>query len=83
MLANHESLRGIVHGKVIQLETEIGLPDGQEVAVSVRPLPSKQDTPSEGLHRSAGTWSDDPHGLDAYIEKNRLGRQLDSPGIEP
>ena len=31
------NLRGVVHGNVIQLETDIGLPDGQEVTVSVRP----------------------------------------------
>ena len=82
MLANDESLRGTVHGKVIQLETDIGLPDGQEVTVSVRPFPAKEDPPCAGLYQSAGAWSDDPEGLDAYLEKNRLGRQLDPPGIE-
>ena len=83
MLGSDESLRGVVHGKVIQLETEIGLPDGQEVTVSVRPLPAKQNASGEGLRRSAGAWSDDPDGLDAYLEDNRRARQLDPPGIEP
>lgn len=83
MLSSDESLRGVVHGKVIQLETEIGLPDGQEVTVSVQPLPAKRDASGEGLRRSAGAWSDDPDGLDAYLEDNRRARQLDPPGIEP
>ncbi len=42
MLSSDESLRGVVHGKVIQLETEIGLPDGQEVTVHIH-----QATPSD------------------------------------
>ena len=78
-----ENLRGVVHGNVIQLETDIGLPDGQEVTVSVRPLVAKRDDSGEGLRRSAGTWADDPDGLDAYLEENRRARQLDRPGIEP
>jgi len=76
-----ENLRGVVHGDVIQLETDIGLPDGQEVTVSVRPLAVKRDG-SDGLRRSAGTWADDPDGLDAYLEENRRVRQLDRPDIE-
>jgi uncharacterized protein (DUF433 family) len=31
-------LRGVVHGKTIELEQEPGLPDGQRVAVAVHPL---------------------------------------------
>ena len=31
-------LKGIVHGKTIELEQEPGLPDGQEVSVVVQPL---------------------------------------------
>jgi len=31
-------LRGVIHGKSIELEQESGLPDGQRVAVDVRPL---------------------------------------------
>ena len=82
MLGSDKSLRGVVHGKVIQLEAEIGLPDGQEVTVLVRPLPPKRDNSGEGLRRSAGAWSDEPDGLDAYLEDNRRARQLDPPGIE-
>ena len=83
MSAGDEGLRGVVHGKVIQLEMEVGLPDGQEVTVSVRPLAAKQPAAGEGLRRSAGAWADDPEGLDAYLEENRQVRQLDRPGIEP
>src|SRR5437016_4848856 len=33
------SLKGIVHGKVIELDQEPGLPDGQEVSVTLEPIP--------------------------------------------
>ena len=33
------SLKGIVHGKVIELDQEAGLPDGQEVSVTLQPIP--------------------------------------------
>lgn len=83
MSTGNEGLRGVVHGKVIQLETEVGLPDGQEVTVSVRPVAARQPNAGEGLHRSAGAWADDPAGLDAYLAENRRARQFDRPGIEP
>ena len=34
------SLTGIVHGKVIELEQEPGLPDGQAVSVTLQPIAS-------------------------------------------
>jgi hypothetical protein len=80
---DHDGLRGVVHGKVIQLETEIGLPDGQQVTVTVRPVRTTSAAPGDGLRRSAGAWADDPEGLDAYLEEIRRTRQLDRPGIEP
>jgi hypothetical protein len=47
-------LHGILRGRIIELETEPALPDGQAVRVTVRPvLP-----PGEGLLRSAGGWAD-------------------------
>lgn len=33
------SIRGIVHGNVIELEQEAGLPDGQEVSVTLKLIP--------------------------------------------
>lgn len=78
------NVRGIVHGKVIQFETEIGLPDGQPVTVSVRPIDQVRDALGEGIRHSAGAWADDDvDGLDAYLQVNRQSRQLDRPGIEP
>ena len=46
------ALRGIIHGKVIELDQEPGLPDGQEVSVTLAPLPP-------GTHRISKEGSPD------------------------
>jgi hypothetical protein len=45
------SLKGIVHGKVIELDQEPGLPDGQEVSVTLQPIsPGSSHVPSAPGH---------------------------------
>jgi hypothetical protein len=77
--------RGVIHGQTIELDADIGLPDGQIVAIRVQPLvPHTSKLPSgEGIRRSAGGWSDDPDGLDAYLEWNRRQRKQGRPLIDP
>jgi len=72
-------MKGIVHGKVIELETEPGLPDGQRVNVLVEPVPEQEtraEDSLEALKRAAGSWSDDPEGLDRFLEWNRRQRKI-------
>jgi hypothetical protein len=69
------SLKGIVRGKSIELERAPGLPDGQEVTVTVEPTEPAKLPPGEGLRRAAGGWSDDIEGLDQYLEWNRQQRK--------
>ena len=79
-VSESDNFRGVVHGKVIQLETDIGLPDGQKVTVSVRPLTNFLDASGEGIRRSAGAWADDKiEDLEAYLQANRQSRQFDRP----
>jgi hypothetical protein len=73
-------MKGTVRGKIIELETEPGLPDGQQVTVMVEPMPRPgilAESPSEALKRAAGSWSDDPDGLDRFLEWNRQQRKID------
>jgi len=72
-------LRGTIHGKTIELEAESGLPEGQQVTVRLEPVPQEQTTPEdplEALKRAAGGWSDDPEGLERFLEWNRQQRKL-------
>lgn len=72
------TLKGVVHGKTIELEHDSGLPDGQEVAVTVRP--AKEIPPA--LLEAFGGWSDDPEGLDEFIRQVYRDRETD-PRNEP
>lgn len=76
--------QGIVHGKTIELERPLGLPDGQPVVVSVTPLhDGAPATRGEGIRRSAGGWSDDPAGLEDYLEWNRQQRKVERRELGP
>lgn len=77
-------LKGVVHGRTIELEDESGLPDGQEVNVIVQPATSvSQLPPGEGIRQSAGAWADDPEGLDQFLEWNRQQLKIGRPEIDP
>jgi len=66
-------LKGVVHGKTIELDQEPGLPDGERVSVTVhRLLP-----PGEGIKRSAGAWSDCAEELDCWLEEMQRSRRQD------
>jgi hypothetical protein len=75
MTNNPSTLRGVIHGKMIEVEGDLNLPDGQQVAVTVQPLLS----PEEAIRRSAGGWSDDPEGVDQFVEEMRRLRNIERP----
>lgn len=77
-------LRGIVHGKTIELAEELGLPDGQVVTVTVCADASKGQVPcGEGLRQAFGGWADEAEELDKFLEWNRGQRQIRRREIEP
>jgi hypothetical protein len=68
-------VKGVVHGKRVELDHEPGLPDGQVVSVVLRPaLP-----PGEGLRRSFGAWADDPAELEKFVDGLQRDRLDDRP----
>jgi len=74
---------GVVHGKTIELEKDSGLPDGQQVTVTVTATGSGKLPPGEGIRRSAGAWADDAKELDKYLEWSRQQRKLGRRELEP
>jgi hypothetical protein len=78
-------LRGVIHGKLIELEQDAGLPGGQLVAVTLETLPATTTILNadarESLRRAAGAWSDDPEGLERFLELNRQQRHANRPEI--
>jgi len=72
-------LKGTIHGKTIELEAESGLPEGQQVMVTIELASQQQpvhESPLEALKRAAGSWSDDPEGLSRFLEWNRQQRKI-------
>jgi hypothetical protein len=79
MAGAQTALKGVVHGKTIELEQEPALQDGQSVVVTLQPVDEKRLPPGEGIRRSSGAWADDPEGLDQYLEQLRQDRAQDRP----
>jgi hypothetical protein len=79
------TMKGVVRGKTIELEDELGFPDGQKVSVTVEPVSSASSPTSaealESLRRAAGTWADDTEELDRYLEWNRQQRKGSRPEV--
>jgi hypothetical protein len=73
--------KGVMHGKTIELDQELGIQDGQEVTVTVQLNAKSALEPGEGLKRSAGGWEDIPE-LDEYLEQVRQLRKQGRPEIE-
>ena len=85
MSSNQAILKGVIHGRTIELEQEPGLPDGQSVAVTVQPFAEQERRlpPGEGIRRSAGAWEDDPEGVDEFLRQVREMRNQGRPPLEP
>lgn len=75
-----KTVSGIVHGTTIQLQDELGLPEGQHVEVTIRATEPEQLQPwGEGLRRCAGaladSWTDED---DRILEEIHQERKSDS-----
>jgi len=73
-------VHGVVHGKTIALEEDLGLVEGQAVELTLRTVvpPTSQRT-GEGFLRTEGALADDPHWdaimAEIYQERKRDSRQ--------
>jgi hypothetical protein len=65
-------IKGVVHGKTIELDTQTGFPDGEPVTVFVR----KTLPPSEGIRQSAGAWADGCENLDRWLEATQASQNF-------
>jgi hypothetical protein len=69
------SLHGVVHGKTIELDEDLGVPEGQEVEVHVTMIPSRKPW-GEGIRRTAGALADDPD-WDGIMEEIYQARKVE------
>jgi len=77
-----KTVHGVVHGRTIELDEDLGVFEGQEVEVQVK-LVTKNGTWGEGIRRSAGGWNDQPE-MGAIMDKIQQDRKLERRSvIEP
>ena len=71
-------LHGIVHGRTIELNEDLGVPEGEKVEVHVRVIPKAPRKPGEGFLRTEGALRDDtewdPIMVEIYQDRKREGR---------
>lgn len=69
-------IRGVVHGKTIEVEEDLGLSDGDEVEMTIDCPEATLAKWGEGLRRCAGAladdWSDDDDTILNRINQDRL-----------
>lgn len=77
--------RGKIHGRRIDLESDAGFPDGQEVSVAVEPIYTSKGelAGGDGLQRAFGGWAEDGGELAEFLEWNRQQRKQTRPEIAP
>lgn len=73
-----KTIHGKVHGKTIELDEDLGVPEGQEVEITLKTVTAKKPW-GEGLRRCAGAlaneWTDEDDRILAEIHE---GRRQDS-----
>jgi len=71
-------VHGVVHGKTIALEEDLGLAEGVVVELTIRKVvPPTRRQPGEGFLRTEGALADDPH-WDAIMAEIYQERKRDS-----
>ena len=69
------TIHGTIHGKIIELDEDIGLVEGQQVEITVRTVASPEKRqPGAGFLRTEGALADDPH-WDAIMEEIHQARK--------
>ncbi len=76
MAISIHQLKGKVRGHLIELDRDPGLPDGEDVTVTIerRSVADMRQTPGDGLRSALGSWAEDGEGLDRFIEETYRAR---------
>lgn len=70
-----ETVKGTMHGKTIELEQAVSLPDGSLVLVNIEPLSLSEAERRRRIFALAGAWKADPSLREIFdgIEEERRG----------
>jgi len=70
-----KTVHGVVHGKTIELDEDLGVAEGQKVEVQVSLVPQPRKW-GDGILRTAGALADDPE-WDTIMEEIHQARKLE------
>ncbi|MGH7194296.1 MAG: hypothetical protein ACREJM_12315 [Candidatus Saccharimonadales bacterium] len=70
-----KTVHGVVRGRIIELDDDLGVAEGERVEVRVR-VAGSSDPWGDGIRRSAGGWAEYPE-MDAIMEKVQHERKLE------
>lgn len=78
MIATIKTAQGKIHGKTIELDADLGIPNGQQVEIIVR-LAQPKESWGEGIRRSAGIAAQVPCADEAFdqIARERKAAHLE------
>lgn len=68
------TLHGRIRGRIIELDEDPGVADGQEIKVRIE-VPEPAQTPGDGLLQTAGALADDPLWDDNMDEVHRARKK--------
>ena len=77
-----EVLRGIVHGKSIELEHPLPMPDGSEIELVVKRTPISAEQRMQRLEAIFGSCEQDAEDLDDFLGWNREQRKHSRPELD-
>ncbi len=77
-----KAIHGTVHGKIIELDEELGVADGQEVEIQVQVIPKTGNKPGDGFLRTEGALANDVE-WDAIMEEVYQSRKLERHSVVP
>ncbi len=77
-----EVLRGIVHGKSIELEHPLPMPDGSEIELVVKRTPISTEQRKQRLEAIFGSCEQDSEDLDDFLNWNREQRKRNRPELD-
>jgi len=75
MEAMVKTVHGVVHGRTIELDDDLGVAEGERVEVRVRTVRPVMHW-GDGIRRSAGGWAGYPE-MDEIMEKIQRERKLE------
>lgn len=82
MSKTSEVLRGIVHGKSIELEHPLPMPDGSEIELVVKRTPISAEKRKQRLEAIFGNCEQDAEDLDDFLGWNREQRKHSRPELD-